>query len=397
MIGARVAIIACAVCVACSHRSDRTLGDVRRDDLVLGVEVTGELEAVDSTTIKPPAIHGVWDFKIASLAPEGADVKAGEPVVGFDTSELVRSLESMSAEADAAQKKVEKKKNEAALARREDEFKIAQAEGALRKAKLKTEASDDAITAAIQQKLDRLDAQRAELDLQAATNQAERAKHADESELKALINAADSAKHRVDEIQLNVGRMTVLSPRDGTVVYPTEEYSGAEKHKVGDSVWMMSQVVNVVGLGKMIANGEVDEVDMARVAEHQSVTLRLDALPDVQLKGRISEIAKTVTPKSDQDPGKRIRLKIELDATNVAVRPGMRFRGQVETETLHQVIVVPADAVFVTPDGPVAYRERDGTFERVAVVLGKRNATAIEVRSGLAAGDHVSRVDLEAR
>jgi hypothetical protein len=51
--------------------------------------------------------------------------------------------------------------------------------------------------------------------------------------------------------------------------------------------------------------------------------------------------------------------------------------------------------VFVTPDGPVAYRKTAGGLERVRLALGRRNATAIEVTSGLAPGDRVSRVDPE--
>ena len=74
----------------------------------------------------------------------------------------------------------------------------------------------------------------------------------------------------------------------------------------------------------------------------------------------------------------------------------LRGRGQVEIETMRQIVVAPSDAVFATPDGPTAYRERDGKLERVRVVLGKRNATSIEIKSGLAAGDRVSRIDPEA-
>jgi hypothetical protein len=70
----------------------------------------------------------------------------------------------------------------------------------------------------------------------------------------------------------------------------------------------------------------------------------------------------------------------------------MRFRGQIETEKLPQVVQVPADAVFITGDGPVAYRDAGGALEAVKLTLGRRNATAIEVKAGLAAGDRVSRV-----
>jgi hypothetical protein len=102
-----------------------------------------------------------------------------------------------------------------------------------------------------------------------------------------------------------------------------------------------------------------------------------------------------VQAKSDTDPSKIVKLKIAIDATKVPLRPGMRFRGQVETEHVAGVVQVPADAVFVTPDGPVAYRKTTGGLERVRLSLGRRTATAIEVRSGLDAGDRVSRSDPE--
>jgi multidrug efflux pump subunit AcrA (membrane-fusion protein) len=73
----------------------------------------------------------------------------------------------------------------------------------------------------------------------------------------------------------------------------------------------------------------------------------------------------------------------------------MRFRGQVETERRQDVVQVPADAVYVTPDGPVAYRKTRGGLERVRLVLGRRTPTMIEVTAGLAPGDRVSRRDPE--
>jgi HlyD family secretion protein len=164
-----------------------------------------------------------------------------------------------------------------------------------------------------------------------------------------------------------------------------------EKHKVGDSVWRMEDVMSIVGLGKMVGAGQVDEVDIAKLDANQAVTLRLDALPDVQLKGHIESIAKAVNRKSQTDPSKVIKLKIAIDPTKEPLRPGMRFRGQIETAKLPGVVQVPADAVFVTPEGPVAYRESGGKLERVKLVLGQRNQTAIEVKQGLSPGDRVSR------
>jgi HlyD family secretion protein len=197
------------------------------------------------------------------------------------------------------------------------------------------------------------------------------------------------ARHRVDQLKHNVEVMQVVAPRAGTVVFPTG-WRG-DKKKVGDQVWRMETIVQIVGLGKMVGNGAVDEVDIARVAEHQPVALRLDALPDAQLRGSVESIAKSVHAKGQSDPSLVVSVKIAIDRGTTALRPGMRFRATIETERIANVVQVPAEAVFVTPDGPVVYRDRGGQLDRVSVVLGRRNATAIEVVSGLAPGDRVSR------
>lgn len=387
-----VALVAVGSCGCGRTAGAPPLADVKRDELVVGVDIAGELEAVDSTDIKPPPLPGVWNFKIASLAPEGQEIKVGDPVIAFDASEQVRELETMRNEAEAAQKKLDKKRDDAQLARRDNELKIAEAEAALKKAHLKTDAPADLI-ASVQHREIELDAGSAQLALDAARQRAAQTEKSDGQEVRRLTDKLNYARQRVEELQQRVGRMQVAASRAGTVVYPIDD--NGEKHKVGDGVWRMANVVQIVGLGHMQGNGQVDEVDMARLAERQRVVLRLDAMPDVQLRGTVESIAKSVQAKSKTDPSKIVKLKVALEPTKVPLRPGMRFRGQVETEHLAGVVQVPADAVFVTPEGPVAYRSTAGGLERVRLELGRRTATAIEVKSGLAAGDRVSRIDPE--
>jgi HlyD family secretion protein len=390
------ALAALALAAGC-HRaaSEPVLAEVGRDDLVVGVEVTGVLAAVDSTDVKPPALTNVWNFKIASMAPEGQEVKPGDPVIAFDASEQARELENMRNEADAAQKKLDKKRDDTQLALRDDELKIAEAEAGLRRAGLKTDAPPDLI-ASIQAREVQLDEQAARLTLDAARQHAEQVQRSSAEEIQRLTDKASYARQRVAELEKAIAKMQVTAERAGTIVYAVGDENG-EKRKVGDNVWRMADVMSIVGLGQMTGDGQVDEVDMARLADHQPVVLRLDALPDVQLRGAVQSIARSVSVKSQTDPSKIVKLKISIDATanatKVPLRPGMRFRGQVETEHLRSVVQVPADAVFVTGDGPVAYRKAGGGFERVRLELGRRTATRIEVKSGLQPGDQVSRSD----
>lgn len=383
-------LAALAILAGCSRGTgELQLVDIKRGELVIGVVVTGELEAVDSTDIKPPAVE-MWNFKIASLAPDGVDVKQGDPIVGFDPSEQARELDTMLNEAEAAKTNLAKKRDDAALARREEALQIAQAEAALRKATLKATTPGE-LVASVDLEAAKLDERAAQVGLELAKNRAAQQRRSEEAELASMRDKLAYATLRVEELKKAIAKMEVVAPRAGTVIYPTS-WRG-EKKKVGDSAWRMETVLQVVGLDHMIGRGQIDEVDIARIAKDQPVALRLDALPDVQLRGKIAVVARSVRAKSNADPSKVLEIEIVLDPSTAPLRPGMRFRGEVETARIPNTILIPAEAVFVTPAGPVAYRERDGELEPVRLELGRRSATLIEVEAGLQPGDRVSRTD----
>ncbi len=138
---------------------------VKRDDLVLSVELTGSLRAVESDVAGPPMIPGTWDFKIARMGSEGKEVKAGELVLAFDTSDLVRQLQEKMNERDAAMKQLEKRRLDMKMARRDAELALAEAETDLRKTDLKAKLPAD-LTGA-------LELRSAELDLELSRQKVE--------------------------------------------------------------------------------------------------------------------------------------------------------------------------------------------------------------------------------
>src|ERR1041384_4048316 len=106
--------------------------------LSLPVAVDGELSAVRSTDIGAPPVTEV-EFKISFLAPEGAAVKTGQPILGFDTEALNRLLVDKKAELAEFTKKAEQKEVALSMKRLEIEQQAAQGEADLGKAELKAE------------------------------------------------------------------------------------------------------------------------------------------------------------------------------------------------------------------------------------------------------------------
>jgi multidrug efflux pump subunit AcrA (membrane-fusion protein) len=366
---------------------------VKREDLVLSVELEGELAAVRSTEIGTPAVSEV-EFKISFLIAEGTTVKKGEKVLGFDTERLQRQLAEKQAELAEASKKIEQKQVDLGLKLLEVEQQAAQAEADRGKASLKADVPPE-----VQQ---RIELEKARLDLRGRQRdlenlQAERrvTQSLGDAELRSLLSQRDRAKGRVEALQAGIEKLTVLAPQDGVVIYRTNWRD--EKKKVGDSMWFGETVLAIPDLSEMRGDGLVDEADGGTVAEGQKVTLRLEARPDLDLFGKVKTLGHTVRQKSWRTPGKGYKVQVALDQTDPTVmRPAMRFRGDIETGRIPGLLLVPRDAVFLRDRGPTVWVRRALRWEERPVRLGRSNRRQIEIVDGLREGDRVSPTDLAA-
>jgi hypothetical protein len=368
---------------------------VERGDLVLDVEVTGTLEAADTVLLGPPQLRETWQFKIAYMAPEGEVIPEGERVLAFDASELEQRLQQEVAERDAARKRVEKVEKELGIQREESRLALAEAEARLRKARLKAERPEVAVSFREQEQV-RLELELCEKEVAYLERRLRSAERSAASQLAALGDQLAQAEQQVRETQAGIESMELRAARAGTVVYVRSWRD--EKKKVGDACWRGEDVIELPDLSRMKGMGQVHEADAGKLARGQPTTLRLDAHPDVEFEGRVAEIWSTVQRESWRSPLKVVRLEIELDETDTRrMRPGMRFRGRVETERVPEALLVPSQAVFLEDEGPVVYRRAWHGAERVPVRLGRRNATRVEVVAGLDEGDRVAPVHPERR
>jgi multidrug efflux pump subunit AcrA (membrane-fusion protein) len=350
--------------------------------------VSGTLASVSSESLGPPQLADVWEFKISMLAPEGAEVKKGQPVVGFDTSELQRLLDEKSALADESRKQIEKERNDLTLNTKDERLKLAEAEARFRKAALKLEAPADVagVNAHQQTEIEYNIAKREAAAIKSRVESLERAARARILLLESRKNEAESIVART---QSAIQQMMRTAPRDGTVVYITN--GRGDKKKVGDGTWKGERILEIPDLTQMKADGEVDEVDAGRVTIGQRVTLRLDAHPDDEFHGTITSAGRTVQrKKGTQDPLKVLRVDIKLDKTDPAkMRPGMRFQGTIELGRAKNAVLIPREAVFVGANGPYANRRGALRVEQVPLRLGGENDKFIQVLQGIEPGDRV--------
>jgi HlyD family secretion protein len=367
--------------------------EVKRSDLVLTVEVDGELAAVRSSEIGVPPVTEV-DFKIAFLAPEGSAARKGDSLLRFDTDTLERQLAEKRAELAEARKKVEQKEIDLGMKLLDLDQQVAQSRADLGRAALKA-----AVPPEVQQRIElekaMLDERGRERDLQNLEGERRVTQALSGAELRSLRQQRDRAAGRVRALETAIERMNVRAPQDGIVVYRGNWRD--EKKKVGDSVWFGEVVLSIPDLTEMMGDGFVDEADGGPVAEGQPVTLRLEARSDFDVKGRVARIGRTVRQRSWRTPLKGFRVEIALGRTDPTfMRPAMRFRGEIETGRVRGVLLVPRDSVFLRNGGPAVWARGALGWREVPVRLGRSNRTQVEVVSGLAEGDRLSPTDLAA-
>jgi multidrug resistance efflux pump len=361
---------------------------VSKGDLVSGIDVIGTLSAVDSGSFGPPQVDDVWDFKISMIAPEGSDVKQGQPVLGFDTTELQKRLDDKSAESAQALKEIEKSRADLALRREDEKLKLADAEGRLRKAQLKLEGPADIVSTKDRKQVE-LDFGLAKMETESIRQRIASFERAAAAQIALLTSKQTTAASVVTQTQNAIKAMTITAPRNGTIVYVIN-WRG-DKKKVGDTCWRMERVIEIPDLSHMMAKGEVDEADAGKIAVGQRVVFNLDAHPDEEFAGTIREAARTVQQQQGtKDPIKVLKVNIALDRTDPAkMRPGMRFHGTVELGRAKNALLIPRSAVFVTTNGPVAYRRDAFSVATVPLKLGRESEKSVEVLSGLSPSDRV--------
>ncbi|WAT02908.1 HlyD family secretion protein [Rouxiella chamberiensis] len=104
--------------------------------------------------------------------------------------------------------------------------------------------------------------------------------NAQQAEAKAAI---DSAQTALDQAQLNLSYTEIKAPVDGMV--------GVRSLRVGAYVSAGTRVLALVPIDKAYVLANYLETQLAHVQPNQTVSIKVDALPDVTLKGRVDSVA----------------------------------------------------------------------------------------------------------
>jgi HlyD family secretion protein len=372
---------------------------VERTTFVTTVSNRGELKSTRSVQVTAPQVP---DLKIVRLAEDGKPVRRGEVVVSFDAAAqedlylqrvtTVRQVESEIRQAEAQH----------SIANEQNEMLVMQAQYNLERAEL--EAGKQEILAEIEGLKNRIDVETARGELEKAKTNRDATLRSQQADLAQLQERLQKALRDRDLSRSYLDRMVLRSPVDGIVNIMTNNRAqgsfGTSRppFQEGDTVWTGAVIAEIPDLSSLQIDFRVEEIDRGRVSSGQEVLVRVDAVPDARMTGKIDWISPIATLLFRRlPPEKNFPAMASIENLDTRLRPGMSATVEIVVERRPDVLVIPAKAGFQVDGEPAVFVRRGGSFRRQPITVLTRNPTQIVVSEGVEEGWEIALENPELR
>jgi HlyD family secretion protein len=348
-----------------------TTTPVTRGPITQTVAATGTLQAVTTVTIGSQ-VSGTVSWLGADF---NSIVRKGQIIARLDPSLLQAAVDQARAGVTKALAQVEQD----SVALKDAETKFARA----------TELADRELIPPSD-----LDAARTAVDTCKATLQSAKAQ---EVQARATLHQA----------QVNLDHANIESPIDGIVIQRSVDVG----QTVAASLQSPTMFVIAADLTKMQVNASIDEADIGQIRDGQPATFRVDAFPDVQFAGTVSQVRLQATIVQNVTTYNAI---IDVQNRELQLRPGMTANVRIEVASRTEALRVPTAALRFRPStellaaldqpdtrgssersrnpasGGEVWTWQDGALRAVPVRVGLSDGANTEVlESALAPGIHV--------
>lgn len=179
-----------------------------------------------------------------------------------------------------------------------------------------------------------------------------------------------SAEARVQLSQAKLAQSTLVAPFHGVV--------GLRSVSVGDYVAVGKQLITLTNIDPIKVDFRVPEIFLSQVKLGQTISLKVDAVPNADFQGKIF----AVDPVVDVN-GRAMRLRATVPNADLVLKPGLFARITIVVDRRENAMLIPESAVVPDGIGKIVFVVENGKAKRVPIELGKRLPGKVEVVKGL--------------
>jgi multidrug efflux pump subunit AcrA (membrane-fusion protein) len=330
---------------------------------------TGELQAVNSSTLTMPRINYIYgyNFKIVGLAEHGKNVHKGDPVIKVDASSvqkyIIEKQESLENEIASANKLKAQIVNN--LQDLKAQLRNEQALYDIKKLGMQSSAFESKGL----RRMIELEFRQEEIKLNKIKRNLELRPKLDSLDYRIQQIKVKQKENELKTAQETLNQMTVYSPLEGIFVIQ-ENWRTGQPIKVGEEVYLGNPVARIPDIRSMKVNGIVMENDISRINPGLNVIVRLDALPSVPFHGKINQIGKVCI---QQDDKKVFLTDVLISESDPRLKPGMTVSCEYITYEAENEIYVPNNCILEEDKHFYLFIRKRGKIRKTEVKPGPSN------------------------
>ena len=184
------------------------------------------------------------------------------------------------------------------------------------------------------------------------------------------------AEAKLAYMKLKSKYYTIASPISGAI---TDRFVSQ-----GDVVISKQKLLAIADISHVVLIASVSELDISKVKPGQVASVRVDAYPNSQFKGKVTSIYPIADAKTRSIP-----VEIRLPNPDKQLLPGMFARITFMIEQRKNVVLLPADAIVTKEGKKTAFVVKDSQIHVTPVQIGVKQGNRVEIKAGISPGDKV--------
>jgi len=183
-------------------------------------------------------------------------------------------------------------------------------------------------------------------------------------------------KAHVDEAESRVAKTVIRAPFSGIL--------GLRQVSPGAYVKAGNDIVRLENVSSIKVDFRIPENYLSKIRPNQEISVRLDAYPGEEFKGRVYAVEPVVDERT-----RTIAMRARIPNNGFKLKPGMFVRVAVTLDSRPNAVVIPEQAIWPQGKDSFVYRVVDGKAALTKVDIGNRAPGTVEIIKGLAANDMV--------
>ena len=387
-------IVLCSLSLAACKKKETQqipVGKVAKGTLFLDLYEEGEIEAIKSINIVAPMISWRYgNLKITELVKDGQEVKAGDTLIVFDPSEVLKGIVEAESSLEIARAEFDKMKaqQQSELEELKAAYEVTRISHEISKIRFESAGYESEI----KKKEIRLNLDKADIALARAKEQIDNRIKIQKEEIKQKNLSIMQFQSRLDEARETLQKLSVVTPSSGIAIL-SKNWSSNNKFQIGDQCWSGFPIIQLPDLSSLKATVKINEVDIAKISKGLKVEIKPDAFSDSIFAGTVNSIANLAVNKDESSKIKVFPVEILLNESDKNLLPGLTVSCRIIMDKVENVLFIPLDALFVEGDKNFVYKKKGAGYEKAEIETGISNTDYIVVVSGLKEGEEIALVN----